>query len=241
MEVFKTDLFVENGLSSTQTPDSIPKMNSTIAKMNTTTASVENGLSATQGQDSNPKMNTTTTKMTTKCYPYALDCGKECPTHTPEWRVKDADRKEAQRRRQAERMEKLESVEEVSFVKKFIVSASRSMSKDDFLDQHGEGLREEDKDKLWAKFLDENGAEFDRHGTAEIELEDEEVEDDDNYEVEYDDLFDDIEKMKDEFAVKECEWCGSKDVGTAPVIASLFLCEECGRKAEQVIMLTKKA
>jgi len=79
------------------------------------------------------------------------------------------------------------------------ISISRTISKTKFLEKHGDGLTEEGKEHLWARYVEELGVDY--RGEKELEP----VDDDDaygNYEIDdydlpdVDDLMDEVKDMK---------------------------------------------
>jgi hypothetical protein len=128
--------------------------------------------------------------------------------------------------RQAKRLADLKKTDEVEFVRVFRTTARRSLTKEEFLDEHGEGVPESKQDDFWAKFLDEIGADP-RNGTCEVELEEREDDDDyGNYEVEEDECFPDIDDLRAEFLPDECELC---EDGDAELIEDKghYICARC--------------
>jgi hypothetical protein len=99
-----------------------------------------------------------------------------------------AERKRKQEEREAKEKKDLEKVDEVEVSRSYRITAKETISKDDWLSEHGEGVPEHRQDAYWAEYLHQWGVSIQHGGRmAEIELEEREEDDNGNYEVDIDD------------------------------------------------------
>jgi hypothetical protein len=139
-------------------------------------------------------------------------------------------------KRKHDYLKRLEAVEEVEFERAYIRRAHSTVSKEDWLNEHAQDVPEGSHTALWVRFLDLMGA-----GTvsskpkyAIVELDGDDTDDDDeNYEVNEQDEYPDIEELVSEFKITTCELCEEDlDLEVKTLEAHLwekttYLCPHC--------------